>query len=44
MPEKRLSDRRCNAAKPKNAIHYLNDGNGLRLQVRPDGAKYWMLR
>jgi len=44
MPEKRLSDRRCNAAKPKDVIHYLNDGNGLRLQVRPDGAKYWMLR
>jgi integrase len=44
MAEKLLTDRACNAAKGKAKIYYKNDGNGLRLQVRPDGAKYWMLR
>src|SRR5665213_1278374 len=39
-----LSDRQCSGAKPKPKVFYRNDGNGLRLQVRPDGAKYWMLR
>jgi len=45
MPgEKLLSDRKCATAKSKATICYLNDGGGLRLQVRPNGARYWMLR
>ena len=44
MAEKLLTDRQCKAARPRDSIYYRNDGNGLRLQVRPDGAKYWMLR
>lgn len=47
-----LTDRACKAAKPKASkaaqskagIHYLSDGAGLRLQVRPEGAKYWQFR
>lgn len=50
MAERLLSDRACKAAKPKARIYYLNDGAGLRLQVRPrtprcpDGARYWQFR
>jgi integrase len=44
VPERLLSDRACKSARPREAIYYRNDGNGLRLQVRPSGAKYWMLR
>jgi integrase len=44
MGEKLLTDRTCKAAKQKPAIYYKSDGAGLRLQVRPDGARYWMLR
>ena len=44
MAERILSDKSCKAAKPRKTIHYLNDGAGLRLQVRPNGTKYWMLR
>ena len=44
MAERKLSDRACKTAKPRKAIFYLNDGAGLRLQLRPTGAKYWMLR
>ncbi len=39
-----LSDRQCSGAKGKTKVYYRNDGKGLRLQVRPDGVKYWMLR
>ncbi len=44
MSAKQLSDKTCKAAKPSDKIFYLSDGDGLRLQVRPNGAKYWMLR
>lgn len=44
MAEKLLSDRSCQSAKPKDRIYYKSDGGGLRLQVRPDGSRYWMLR
>jgi integrase len=44
MAERLLSDRACKTAKARKAIYYLNDGAGLRLQVRPNGALYWMLR
>ena len=31
-------------AKPKTKVYYLNDGNGLRLRIRPNGSKTWILR
>src|SRR5262249_45624883 len=30
--------------KPKQKVRYLNDGGGLRLLIKPDGAKSWVLR
>jgi integrase len=42
--EKLLSEARCKAAKPADKVYYLNDGSGLRLRVRPDGSKTWLLR
>ena len=42
--EKLLTDAQCKAAKPKQTIYYLNDGNGLRLRVRSNGSKVWLLR
>ena len=44
MADHILHDKACKAAKPKAKVYYKRDGNGLRLQIRPDGAKYWMLR
>jgi integrase len=44
MAERLLSDRTCKAARPRAGIYYKSDGAGLRLQVRPDGARYWQLR
>jgi integrase len=44
MAEKLLTDRTCKAARPKAGIYYKSDGAGLRLQVRPDGARYWQVR
>lgn len=44
MAERLLTDRRCRTARPKGKPYYLSDGAGLRLQVRPDGRKYWLLR
>ena len=39
-----LTDRKCKGAKPGATIHYKSDGAGLRLQVRPHGARYWQFR
>src|SRR5438046_2660866 len=44
MAERLLTHQACKAARRKAAIYYKNDGNGLRLQIRPNGSKYWMLR
>lgn len=44
MAKALLSDLKCKRAKADKTVRYLNDGEGLRLQVRPDGARYWMLR
>jgi integrase len=44
MPAALLSDKACQAAKPTEKIYYLSDGNALRLQIRPNGARYWMFR
>lgn len=42
--EKLLSEAKCKAAKPTDKVHYLNDGSGLRLRIRPDGSRTWLLR
>lgn len=42
--EKILTEASCKAAKPKNTVHYLNDGAGLRLRIRPDGSRTWVFR
>lgn len=39
-----LSDIACRKAKARDAVHYLNDGAGLRLRIRPNGTKDWLLR
>lgn len=45
MPTKNLlTDRKCRTALPKESLYYLNDGDGLRLRVRPDGSKNWIFR
>jgi integrase len=42
--EKRLTEAACKAAKKKDKLYYLSDGAGLRLRIRPDGSKTWVLR
>ena len=42
--EKLLTEATCKATKPRDKVYYLNDGNGLRLRMRPDGSKTWVLR
>lgn len=42
--EKRLTEAACKAAKKKDSLYYLSDGAGLRLRIRPDGSKTWVLR
>jgi len=42
--EKLLSEARCKAARPRTTVYYLSDGRGLRLRVRPDGSRSWLLR
>jgi integrase len=42
--EKRLTEAACKAAKKRNELYYLSDGAGLRLRIRPDGSKTWVLR
>lgn len=44
MPNHLLSPTACTQAKPREAVYYLNDGGGLRLQVHPNGSKYWLFR
>jgi hypothetical protein len=41
---KLLTETRCKAAKPQNKVYYLNDGAGLRLRIRPDGSRTWLMR
>jgi integrase len=42
--EKLLTEAACKAAKKRNELYYLSDGAGLRLRIRPDGSKTWVLR
>lgn len=39
-----LSELKCKAAKPQNKPWKLTDGNGLYLQIMPNGSKYWRLK
>lgn len=44
MARHKLTDLACRKEPASDKVHYLNDGGGLRLLIRPDGAKYWILR
>ncbi|MCF7354229.1 integrase domain-containing protein [Vibrio sp. CK2-1] len=39
----RLSDKEIKAAKPESKEYNLFDGDGLRLRVKPNGSKLWLL-
>ena len=39
-----LTDLKCKGAKPKEKTYTLSDGNGLILEIRPSGKKYWICR
>ena len=39
-----LTEMQCRQAKPREKVYSLSDGNGLFLEVRPNGAKYWIGR
>ncbi|MCQ1059965.1 integrase domain-containing protein [Photobacterium sp. ZSDE20] len=39
----RLSDKEIKSAKPKMKEYILSDGDGLRLRVKPNGSKLWLL-
>lgn len=45
-PEKRtmLTDTACRTARPKAKPYKLTDGNGLYLEVKPNGSKVWRYR
>lgn len=40
----KLKDTQIKSIKPKEKIHYLPDGGGLRLQIKPNGNKIWVFR
>ena len=44
MAEKLLSELACKNAKKQQKMYYLSDGGGLRLRIRPDGSRIWILR
>lgn len=44
MPSDLLTDTAIRRAKPAETLHYLQDGNGLMLRIRPDGRRDWMWR
>ncbi len=39
----RLTDKEIKAAKPQEKEYNLFDGDGLRLRVKPNGSKHWLL-
>lgn len=39
----RLTDTQIKAAKPKDKEYVLCDGNGLRILIKPNNSKYWLL-
>ena len=38
-----LTDKQCRAFKPKSKSYKKTDGNGLYMQVMPNGSKYWRM-
>lgn len=40
----KLTDRTCKTAKPKDKTYKLFDGEGMFLQVQPNGSKLWRLK
>lgn len=42
--DKLLKDIQCKQAKPQDKEYFLNDGLGLRLQVKPNDNKIWQFR
>ena len=39
-----LTDMQAKALKPQEKKYAVSDGHGLILEVRPNGAKYWIVR
>ncbi|WP_448807452.1 tyrosine-type recombinase/integrase [Aminobacterium colombiense] len=39
-----LTEMQCRQAKAREKVYSLSDGNGLFLEIRPNGAKYWIGR
>jgi integrase len=40
----RLNDRVCKTAKPRSTTYRIADGQGLYLEVMPNGSKYWRFK
>ena len=40
----KLNDKRCKTAETKDKPYKIADGQGMYLDIRPNGAKYWRLR
>lgn len=39
----KLTDRACANAKPNETAYKLSDGQGMYLEIRPNGSKYWRM-
>jgi hypothetical protein len=39
-----LTDPACRTAKPKDKIYAITDGDGMYLEIHPNGHKYWRLK
>lgn len=39
----KLTNSACDGAKPQQKRYNLSDGQGMYLEIRPNGAKYWRL-
>ena len=43
-PQMKLKNIQCKNAKAKEKPYKLSDGNGMYLEVMPNGSKYWRLK
>ncbi|GHU23394.1 integrase [Alphaproteobacteria bacterium] len=39
-----LSDAACKNAKPKDKVYAITDGEGMYLEIHPNGSKYWRMK
>lgn len=39
----KLTNTACANAKPKETAYKLTDGQGMYLEIRPNGSKYWRM-